>query len=305
MIGNGNQGSKHRLALGGNCVGVVDELSTDAGITALSNFSTENYDAVVIATPEQVKNFYIEYALGRKKSVLVEKPIEIDAKLARLIEDSLQRNLSFETAYDHQFDPGIMLLIERVKALAPSQLKWTNLKMNYSFGTEALVQGSDWMDFGTGPWELVAPHVLRILCDIDQDSSEDFEFSFGMGNLNSPSTVTGVRSGQHYAEITTSYTSWLNSFSINFTWEEGNYELSGLTKWGESIFTGYKRIHPAGKPTIIERQVFSPRTPIEAVATLHHNVFSGDLSYALACDEKIAQYLVRARQQLKVWNDTP
>lgn len=305
VIGNGNQGGKHREVLGSSCIGVVDESSISAGIAALDQYSIDSYDAIVIATPEHVKNTYIEYALNKKKSVLVEKPIEVDSNLLQLIEMSLADGIPFETAYDHQIDPGIMYLIEKVKSVPREELAWSTLKINYSFGTQALIENSPWMDFGTGPWELVAPHALRILCDLDSSSADEFHYSFGIGNLKSPSTVTAVRSGKNYVEVTTSYTSWLNTFSINFTWEEGTIELSGLTKWGSSTFSEYKRIHPAGKPDLIESRVFNARTPLEAVAALHKVVFDKDLTHSLTCDLRIANYLTEARRQLLAWNNTP
>lgn len=305
VIGNGNQGGKHREVLGSSCIGVVDESSVSAGIASLDQYSIGSYDALVIATPEHVKNTYIEYALKKKKFVLVEKPIEVDSNLLQLIEMSLADGIHFETAYDHQIDPGIMYLIEKVKSVPREELAWSTLKINYSFGTQALIENSPWMDFGTGPWELVAPHALRILCDLDSSSADEFHYSFGIGNLKSPSTVTAVRSGKKYVELTTSYTSWLNTFSINFTWEEGTIELSGLTKWGSSTFSEYKRIHPAGKPDLIESKVFKARTPLAAVAALHEVVFDKDLAHSLKCDLKIANYLTEARRQLLVWNNTP
>jgi hypothetical protein len=114
-----------------------------------------------------------------------------------------------------------------------------------------------------------------------------------------------VRSGEYYVEVSTSYTSWLNTFSINFTWEEGTFELIGLTKWGASTFSEYKRIHPAGKPDLVESKVFEARTPLEAVAALHQVVFKKDLSHSLSCDLRIADHLSQARKQLIVWNNTP
>lgn len=305
VVGNGNQGGKHREVLGSSCVGVVDESSISAGVAALEQFPNESYDAIVIATPEHVKNSYIEYALKKEKSVLVEKPIELDFALLQLVEKSLANGILFETAYDHQIDPGIIHFVEKVQSLRREDLAWSTLKINYSFGTEALIQSSPWMDFGTGPWELVAPHALRVLCDLDSDSGEDFVYSFGIGNLKSPSTVTGIRSGKNYVEITTSYTSWLNTFSINFTWEEGTFELLGLTKWGSSTFSEHRRIHPAGKPDLVESRNFEARTPLESVAALHKVVFKKDLIHSLSCDLRIANYLTHARNQLVEWNDAP
>lgn len=302
MIGHGNQGKKHSQALGNSCVGVVDESSLKAGINALNSISDDSYNAVVIATPEFVKNEYITYALSKNKHVLVEKPIELDSELQILIQDSLTAGISFETAYDHQFDSGVRSFIEKVKQIPEEELIWSSLRINYSFGTESLIIESPWMDFGTGPWELVAPHALRILCELDDGEANEFEFSFGIANLESPSTVTAVRSGKKYTEITTSYTSWLNTFSLSFTWNEGTIELNGLTKWGESSLTQYKRVHPAGKPEIIETVKFESRSPVQAVATLHQQVFSRDLNYSLSCDLRIADFLKFARRELLTRN---
>lgn len=303
LIGNGNQGSKHRLALKQSCVAVIDCPTLDEGIAELSLIPLNFYDAVIIATPEEVKPDYVKYALQNSKHVLVEKPFELDAELCALITRSLSSGIFFETAYDHMFDSGIEIFVTRAKEVIQSKPPWSSIRMNYSFGTEALIFNSSWMDFGGGPWELVAPHILKILYELD-DTEPNFSYGFGFSNLTSPSTVIALSSGRNLIQLSTSYTSWLNDFTLDFTWPGGSLELLGLTKWGSSEFTEYERIHPAGVPKVIQKIRFDSRTALDAVKELHARAFSRDLVKALACDLKISKNLESCRRALLDGNYT-
>jgi predicted dehydrogenase len=303
LVGNGNQGSKHRLALGQSCVAVIDCSTFAEGIAGLKSIPSNFYDAVVIATPEEVKPGYVKYALQNSKHVLVEKPFELNAELCVLIKRSLTAGIFFETAYDHMFDSGVEFFVTRAKEVIQGNPSWSTIRMNYSFGTEALIFDSPWMDFGGGPWELVAPHILKILYELD-DMEPNFSFGFGFSNLKSPSTVIALSSGRNLVQLSTSYTSWLNDFTLNFTWTGGSLELFGLTKWGSSEFIEYERIHPAGIPKVIQKMRFDSRTPVDAVRELHARAFSKDLVKALECDLKISKNLERCRKALLDGNYT-
>ena len=297
LIGNGNQGSKHRIALEQSCVAVIDFPTLGEGIAELGLIPLNYYDALIIATPEEVKSEYVKYALKNSKHVLVEKPFELDAELCALITESLSNGIFFETAYDHMFDSGIEIFITKVKEVKQGNPSWSSLRMNYSFGTEALILNSAWMDFGGGPWELVAPHILKILYEVD-DTEQNFTYGFGFSNLTSPSSVIALSSGRNLIQLSTSYTSWSNDFTLDFTWPGGSLQLLGLTKWGRSKFTEFERIYPAGVPKVIQEIHFDPRTAVDAVKELHAQAFSGDLVKALACDLRISKNLESCRKAL-------
>jgi len=303
LIGNGNQGSKHRLALEQSCVAVIDCPTLGEGIAELSLIPLNIYDAVIIATPEEVKAGYVKYALQNSKHVLVEKPFELDTELYTLIMRSISSGIFFETAYDHMFDPGVEIFVTRAKEVIQSKQPWTSITMNYSFGTEALIINSSWMDFGGGPWELVAPHILKILYELD-DLEPNFSYGFGFSSLKSPSTVIALGSGRNLVRLSASYTSWLNDFTLDLTWPDGSLELQGLTKWGSSEFTEYERIHPAGVPKVIQKIRLEPRTAVDAVKELHARAFSVDLVKALDCDLKISKNLKSCRRALLDGNYT-
>jgi hypothetical protein len=158
------------------------------------------------------------------------------------------------------------------------------------------------MDFGTGPWELVAPHILKILLEIQPASNVDFDFSFGFSDLNSPSTVLATHSGKNFVQLATSYTSWKNNFRLELSWSGGSLELDGLTKWADSYLVEYKRVLPAGAPTEVNRVINQARTPTQAVAVMYSNVFTGDLVAALSVDSSISSALRLAREALLRWN---
>lgn len=302
VIGNGNQGSKHVAALGPACIGVIDQSSTERGLAALRLLSNDSYDAIAICTPEDAKRSYLNFGIQNKKFVLVEKPLEINefdlVDFRVLVDDGWK----IQTAYDHMFDEGVRQFISRAKQILNTDPSWSSLRLNYSFGTEELIKNSLWMDFGTGPWELVAPHILKIFLEIQPESAVDFDFSFGFSDLNSPSTVLATHSGKNFVQLATSYTSWKNNFRLELSWSGGSLELDGLTKWGDSCLVEYKRVLPAGAPTEVNRVLNQARTPTQAVAVMYSNVFTGDLAAALSVDSRISTALRLARDALLRWN---
>lgn len=305
VIGNGNQGSKHVSALGSNCIGVIDQKSVDEGLKALNLVPINSYDALAICTPEGAKRSYIDFGIENKKFVLVEKPLEIEDFDVSTFGSLIERGWKIQTAYDHMFDEGVVEFVSRAKEVLQTGPSWSSLRLNYSFGTEDLIKNSLWMDFGAGPWELVAPHILKIFLDIQPNRDVDFEFSFGFSDLKSPSTVIATLSGINFVQLTTSYTSWKNQFQLQLVWPKGSLELDGLTKWGESRLIEYDRVLPAGAPKLVSRNSFRPRTPTQAVETMYSNVFKIDLADALSVDLKISSALRFARESLLGWNQSP
>jgi predicted dehydrogenase len=305
VIGNGNQGSKHVSALGSACIAIVDQNSTDKGLAALMLVPKDSYDAIAVCTPEDAKRSYIDFGIQHKKFVLVEKPLEIDDSDLANFGELIDGGWRIQTAYDHMFDEGVSKFISRAKQILDAKPSWSSLRLNYSFGTEELIKNSVWMDFGTGPWELVAPHILKIFLEIQPQSELDFNFSFGFSNLDSPSTVVATHSGKDFVQLTTSYTSWKNKFHLELTWPEGSLELDGLTKWGKSCLLEHKRVLPAGAPTEVAKDINESRTPSQAVEIMYSNVFKSDLNSALSVDSKISSALRLAREKLLKWNQTP
>jgi predicted dehydrogenase len=305
VIGNGNQGSKHVSALGSACIAIVDQNSTDKGLAALMLVPKDSYDAIAVCTPEDAKRSYIDFGIQHRKFVLVEKPLEIDESDLANFGVLIDGGWRIQTAYDHMFDEGVSKFISRAKQILHAEPSWSSLKLNYSFGTEELIKNSVWMDFGTGPWELVAPHILKILLEIQPQADLDFDFSFGFSQLDSPSTVVATHSGKHFVQLTTSYTSWKNKFHLELSWPEGSLELGGLTKWGTSCLLEYKRVLPAGAPTEVTRVINQPRTPAQAVEIMYSNVFKSGLTASLSVDSKISSALRLAREKLLKWDHTP
>ena len=169
-------------------------------------------------------------------------------------------SLSVQTSYDHMFDRGIKQFgdwVARISADVADPLGWSILDIDYSFGTRELVRASNWMDFGTGPWELVAPHALDLAYNLNHFDPERFVFNFNFSSLDSPTAVSGSISGAHSLRVTTSYTSWKNSFRASFTNEWGSVVLQGLTKWGSSRLEVYRRAQPVGAPENLARSTFS------------------------------------------------
>jgi hypothetical protein len=192
--------------------------------------------------------------------------------------DLLQRHLSagykFSTSYDHEFDAGVKEFVRMVRGIRDSEsVSWSELRINYDFGTRELIQNSRWMDFGSGPWELIGPHIHKLALSIGDMDSNGLQFSYGYRTLKCPTSVTAYQSGNHKIELHCSYVSWENRFSVKFYWENGLIKLEGLTKWGESRIQRFERTNPVGVPVIKDEKTFSA-TPIDYYVAASHKAFN-------------------------------
>lgn len=274
VVGFGNQGRKHVQCLGNKCKLIVDVPETSVGKAKLLA-SRDDFDFVVVATPEEPKSDYISSLVDLGKSVFVEKPLPLTSRVIASIENlGSGSSLTVQTSYDHMFDQGVKQFCEwvaRVSEDVSESSGWSILDIDYSFGTRELVRASNWMDFGTGPWELVAPHALDLAYAVNRFDPERFVFNFNFSSLDSPTTVSGSISGAHSLRVTTSYTSWKNSFSASFTNEWGSVVLQGLTKWGSSRLEVHRRAQPVGAPENLVRNTYSKVDGLQYVKRAHRH----------------------------------
>jgi hypothetical protein len=296
VIGAGNQGSKHISILAEKCLGIIDTHDLKEGLSALKSFTKKGVRNVIIATPDAVKTNYILEAMSLNLNIAVEKPLPLDGDLYFHIYRYISQGNRFQTLYDHLTDSLISTAIERIKLIVEESIEWSSLVLEYGFGTRNIIKRSSWMDFGSGPWELVSPHLLKIAVEIGVLDNEAMDFCFGFGGLTSPSQVMASRGGNHFLSVKTSYTSWKNTFRLNFHYENGSIEINGLEKWGLGLLRVYCMDFDRNVPIIIEEK--KSQLNVSYVQQIHKNLFCLDMLTALNHDRLIWQHIKSGRSSL-------
>jgi predicted dehydrogenase len=296
VVGNGNQGSKHFKVLGTKCIAVIDTDDLSAGLYQLRKFYRQGFENLLVATPEFVKMDYVREAMQLGLNIVVEKPMSFDTNLHREIEKYLKNGSKFLTVYDHLTDSNIARAIEHIGNILKEPVEWSTFHLEYGFGTRNLIRKSPWMDFGSGPWELVSPHLLKIAIALNVLAEEELEYVFAYGGLRSPTQVVGARGGKHSLNIKTSYTSWKNTFRLEFCYEGGLIQVEGLEKWGNGVFRRYWMDFSKNMPVLVESAETNSKASY--VERVHMNLRNVDMRKSLDDDKVIWYHLQSSRSAL-------
>jgi predicted dehydrogenase len=249
VAGLGIQGKKRLAVTGSDAVATVDPIQPQARYKAIEDVPPDDYDAVLVCTPDAPKISILRYLLGHGKHALVEKPL-----LAGRPEDLLElqalaakhRAVCY-TAYNHRFEPHIVNL---KKVLDSGRLgKIYSARFFYGNGTARDVRNSVWRDQGMG-----------ILPDLGSHLLDTILFLFGavegscrpwradrFENRAYDHFVFGFH-GALPVDCEMSMLSWRNTFHADVYGELGSAHIYCLCKWGPSTLTVRRRVFPSGRP---------------------------------------------------------
>lgn len=247
LVGLGNIGQKRRAVLGERCVAVVDPFNPVADYATPKECSSDLYDAVILAVPNQIKLELLANFLRQGKHVLVEKPLFFpDRESAERLEDIAHtQGVIWYTSYNHRFEPLILSLKRHLEAQSIGRIY--HGRFLYGNGTVRNVIGT-WREQGFGVLEDLGSHLLDLAEYLLGCQGTDFvawhlqhheSASFDHAILASPD-------GRFVLEMT--FLSWKNTFTIELFGERGSLHLHGLLKWGPSELILRERVFPSGVP---------------------------------------------------------
>lgn len=249
VIGLGIQGRK-RLAIAGDDVAfTIDPVAPEAQYKSVEDSPVNEYDAALVCTPDQGKLPILNYLLSHGKHVLVEKPLLAadDRQIGHLAETAWNNNAACYTAYNHRFEPYLMKMKELLEADTLGEIYL--IKMFYGNGTAMDVKQSPWRNEGSGALQDLGSHLLDMAHFFLNGPGIKFQ-AWSMDQLENQSldhVLFGV-SGKPTIEMEATYLSWKNTFSLDVLAERGSAHVSGLCKWGPSVFTVRTRTLPSGVP---------------------------------------------------------
>ncbi len=253
VVGLGNIGQRRVQLLGGNAVPTVDPFNEAADYRSVDELADTEYDAVILATPNDVKLELMRGFLGAGKNVLVEKPLvfsslEIAAEMQALAEKT---GASWYTSYNHRYEPLIVRLKARLADGAIGDLY--HGRFLYGNGTAQNIAGT-WRDVGSGVIEDLGCHLIDLANQLPGLACDHFKLLTAHGDETSAVDHCVFASEDRRIMFECAATMWKNTFSVDLYGSLGSLHLNGLRKWGPVSLIERTRVYPSGVPseTIIE-----------------------------------------------------
>ena len=246
VIGLGTQGNKRKKFCNKDYVASVDPFNTNAEYKYIEDVPISDYDAVIIATPDDQKEKILKYCLKNNKHILIEKPL-IFRNITEIQKLANKKKLIVYSAYNHRFEPHI---IKMKNILNSKKLgKIYSCRIFYGNGTSALVRKDKWRDKRLGVINDLGPHLFD-LCDY-WFNAKKFDFKLYYSNKfenNSNDHANIINKKNILINLEMTYLMWKNTFNCDIIGSKGSAHINCLCKWGPSIFTYRIRKYPSGIP---------------------------------------------------------
>ena len=255
VVGLGNIGEKRRALLGTRCVATVDPYQPGAAYASHLDVPGDSYDAVVLATPNDVKLEYVTSFLRAGKHVLVEKPLLFpDGQAAQdLASVARDTRAVWYTSYNHRFEPNVAEMKRLLTTGFVGELY--RARVFYGNGTVQNIVGS-WREGRYGVLEDLGCHLIDLAHFLVGHEGRDFKLRDAK-RLESKSVDHAMFSTpDDKIWLECSWVEWKNTFKIDVLGSRGSIHIDGLGKWGPSELITRRRVLPSGVPEE-ERQSYA------------------------------------------------
>jgi predicted dehydrogenase len=247
VVGYGNIGRRRATLLGERCVASVDPTVAEATARGAEAVPPASYDAVVLATPNDVKLDYLRRFLAMGKSVLVEKPLPVDgAADVGALRRAAAGGAIWYTSYNHRFEP----LVTRLKARLDDGVigKLDRARLLYGNGTVRDWVGT-WRERGTGVLEDLGCHLLDLAGWLLGRADEVWTLWDARAVESATWDYALFASTDRRVVMECGTVFWKNRFEIDVYGSGGSLHLVGLNKWGGATLVQDVRVLPSGRPT--------------------------------------------------------
>ena len=250
IVGYGVQGKKRLRIAGGEAVGVVDPVASEAQWKDLAEVPLGSYDAALVCTSDAPKMAILRYLFKHGKHALIEKPLYARGDAELLEVETLARTSEAVcyTAYNHRFEPHYVRMRDLIQSGELGKIY--RCRMFYGNGTARLVRNSEWRDKGAGVLPDLGSHLLDTCRFWFGELREDFRVvSASRFENRAPDHVVIDQQGTSPTlELEMTLLNWRNHFTCDIFAENGTAHIESLCKWGPTTFTKRTRILPSGRP---------------------------------------------------------
>lgn len=297
MVGFGNIGQRRARLLGARCAATVDPVAPGTTARSVDDVPSADYDAVILATPNQAKLDYVGRFLASGKPVLVEKPLLFSSRAqAETLAARARSGAVWYTSYNHRFEPLIVRLKELLDAGAVGKLD--RVRMLYGNGTVREWLGT-WRESGGGVLEDLGCHLLD-LCGYLLGHERERYALWDLRPVESGTFDYGLfASADRRVVLEVGSVFWKNTFRVEVFGSAGSLHLDGLGKWGRATLVRRTRVLPSGLPDETREEQPAGDVTWEAdLAEFERRVRAGESSLANDCRiaEALGALLAQARQ---------
>lgn len=247
VVGLGNIGQRRVQLLGDRAVATVDPLNEAADYRAVQDLDKIEYDAVILATPNDVKLGLLRHFLDAGKNVLLEKPLVFprpsDASEMRTLAE--RTGTCWYTSYNHRYEPLITRLKSRLADGVLGDLY--HGRFVYGNGTAQNLLGT-WRDAGSGVVEDLGCHLIDLANQLPGLECQRFTLLSAWGDETAAPDHCLFTSEDRRLVFECAATMWKNTFSVDLYGSRGSLHLTGLRKWGPVSLVERTRIYPSGVP---------------------------------------------------------
>lgn len=294
VVGYGNIGQRRARLLGERCVATVDPHVPGVTHREIDDVPARDYDAAILAIPNDAKLPYLRHLLSLGKSVLVEKPLLFATwEEAEALQRRTAPGTTWYTSYNHRYEP----LVERLRVLLHDGAVGAvdRVRMVYGNGTVRNWRGT-WRESGLGVLEDLGCHLLDLagwllgneqtvweLWDLRQVESRTYDYAL----FASPDRRLVLEVGTVF---------WKNCFRIDVYGSAGSLHLDGLGKWGGAALTLRARVYPSGAPRETREETGPVDDTWEADLTEFERLVASGVS-SLANDWRISEAITALARQ--------
>ena len=202
----------------------------------------ENIQSVILSTQPEFFMNYGKKILNAKKNLLIEKPLGLNSKQAKLLTSLARKNKVYlKTGFNLRFDDGIML--------AKKLLTKKNIGRIYFFKIEYVNGTAKSNKNGIGSMSDIGSHSLNLF---EYFISKNFKIMNNSSQKNEyfkdDNGFITIKSANVLGFIHHSFVRWENKFFLEISGEKGSIIVDSLPKWGKQTVILSKRLFPSGKP---------------------------------------------------------
>jgi predicted dehydrogenase len=252
VVGYGQRGKTLASILESGSFNTFDPFTNDADYRFENDINVNEFDKVIICTPEEQKKYYIEFALKHKLNILVEKPLLFP--LQQLIEwekETQASGIYLKTAYSHKYEKQILLLKSFLDRGIFGEIY--QIRIDYLNGTAENIRKSEWRDSNFAVVMDLMPHNLDLILFLLGESRIESAFwdKNKFENMGLDQACLHAQVDETKINCTVSYICWKNTFRLEIFGSKSYGILNGLEKWGNQSLQIFLRKSPPDLPELI------------------------------------------------------
>ncbi len=222
--------------------------------TDINKVLKSDIKSVILSTQPNLFLNYAKKILSKKKHLLIEKPLGLNASEAlKILRTAKKNKVYLKTGFNLRYDNGVKLakkLIDDKKIGKIYFIKIAYVNGSVKSNKNRIGSLSDIGSHSVNLFEFFINKKFKVISNIMQ-KNEYFKDDNGFITL---------KSGKVIGHIHHSFVRWENNFSLEISGDKGSVSVNSLPKWGKQTVSLAKRVYPSGKPHVKNWYFYSDKS---------------------------------------------